>query len=70
MEKRTVPVVYNDTVVPGLTLEIIEIKPNVWMTDGLEAGRMIRKLVRLGYAPPIGYETLLDKVRFVSPRTF
>ncbi len=69
MERQTVPVYYNQTIVPDQTLEIISYQPNVWITDGLAASRMIQTLLQLGYKRPIGYEVLIDKVRFVSPRT-
>jgi hypothetical protein len=71
MQKQTqiVPVYYNNLPIADTTLEIISYQPNVWVTDGLAASRMIQTLIRLGYQRPTGYEVLVDKVRFVSPRT-
>lgn len=69
MQKEIVPVYYDNTIVADQLIEIIAVKPNVWMTDGLAASRMIRTLVHLGYTRPAGYEVLPDKVRFVSSQT-
>ena len=70
MQKQTqiVPVYYNYLLVTDTTLEIMSYQPNIWVTDGLAASRMIQTLIRLGYQRPTGYEVLVDKVRFVGPK--